>query len=100
MKQSKKLIWFQMLRESNAPDDKSARVIVKALQIISESGIAIEELVDGAVLSDVGIDLLLGLMISSRFQDKISIGIDSSALQDFLRLTHTGYAMEDCNEKN
>ena len=101
---------LEMKRETKAPDDKSARVIKKALQIVSEeSGIASEELVDGAVLSDVGIDSLLGLMISSRFQDEITIDIDSSTLhslhtigglKDFLRRSHAGRAVEDFNEED
>ena len=101
---------LEIKRETKAPDDKSARVIEKALQIVSEeSGIASEELVDGAVLSDVGIDSLLGLMISSRFQDEITIDIDSSTLhslhtigglKDFLRRSHAGRAVEDVNEED
>ena len=97
-------------RETKAPDDKSARVIKKALGIVSEeSGIASEELVDGAVLSDVGIDSLLGLTISSRFQDEITIDIDSSTLhslhtigglKDFLRRTHAGRTVGDFNEED
>ena len=97
-------------RETKGPDDKSARVIKKALDIVSEeSGIASEELVDGAVLSDVGIDSLLGLMISSRFQDELSIDIDSSTLhslhtigglRDFLGRTHACRAVEDFNEED
>ena len=96
-------------RETKAPNHESAQVIDKALQIVSEeSGIAGEELVDGAILSDVGIDSLLGLMISSRFQDEIAVDIDSSTLHSlntigglkaFLRRTHAGRALEDFNEK-
>ena len=101
---------LEIKREKKAPNDKSAPVIKKALQILSEeSGIASEELVDGAVLSDVGIDSLLGLMISSRFQDEITIDIDSSTLhslhtigglKDFLRRSHAGCAVEDFNEED
>ena len=101
---------LEIKRETKAPNDKPARVIKKALEIVSEeSGIASEELVDGAVLSDVGIDSLLGLMISSRFQDEITIDIDSSTLhslhtigglKDFLRGTHAGRAVEDFNEED
>ena len=101
---------LQKKRETKTPDDQSARVIKKALEIVSEeSGIAGEELVDGAVLSDVGIDSLLGLMISSRFQDEISVDINSSTLhslhtigglKDFLRRTHAGRAVEDFNEED
>ena len=101
---------LEIKRGTKASEDKSARVIKKALQIVSEeSGIASEELGDGAVLSDVGIDSLLGLMISSRFQDEITIDIDSSTLhslhtirglKDFLRRTHAGRAGEDFNEED
>ena len=63
-------------RKTKSCDDKSARVIKKALEIVSEeNGIASEELVDGAVLSDVGIDSLLGLMISSRFKDDVTVAL-------------------------
>ena len=92
-------------REMKAPNHESVQVIKKALQIVSEeSGIAGEELVDGAILSDVGIDSLLGLMISSRFQDELAVDIDSSTLhslhtiggvKDFLRRTHAGRAGEN-----
>ena len=95
-------------REMKAPNHESAQVIKKALQIVSEeSGIAGEELVDGAILSDVGIDSLLGLMISSRFQDELAVDIDSSTLhslhtiggvKDFLRRTHAGRAGENFDE--
>lgn len=53
----------------------------KALHIISEeSGIATEELGDDIILSDVGIDSLLGLMISSRFRDELAMDIDATTL--------------------
>ena len=94
-------------REMNDPNHESAHVIKKALQIVSEeSGIAGEELVDGAVLSDIGIDSLLGLMISSRFRDEIAVDIDSSTLhsshtigglKDFLGHAHAGHASKDFN---
>ncbi len=95
--------------ETKAPNHESAQVIKKALQIVSEeSGIADEELVDGAVLSDVGIDSLLGLMISSRFRDEMAVDIDSSTLhslhtigglKEFLGRTHAGRALEDFNSE-
>ena len=97
-------------REMKAPNHESAQVTKKALQIVSEeSGIAGEELVDGAILSDVGIDSLLGLMISSRFQDELAVDIDSSTLhslhtiggvKDFLRRTHAGRAGGNFDEED
>lgn len=60
---------------------ESAELITNGLRIISEeSGIASEELVDDSVLSDIGIDSLLGLMISSRFRDELAVDIDSALL--------------------
>lgn len=97
-------------REAKASNHESAQVIKKALQIVSEeSGIAGEELVDSAILNDVGIDSLLGLMISSRFRDEIAVDIDSSTLhsldtigglKDYLGRTHAGRAVEDFNEED
>lgn len=64
-----------------ALDHGSAKIITNALQIVSEeSGIATEELVDDSVLCDIGIDSLLGLMISSRFRDELAVDIDSAIL--------------------
>ena len=97
-------------RETKPPNHESTQVIEKALQIVSEeSGIASEELVDVAVLSDVGIDSLLGLMITSRFRDEIAVEMDSSTLhslqtigglKDFLRRTHPCGAAEDFNQED
>ncbi|KAM0563081.1 hypothetical protein ACHAPJ_001927 [Fusarium lateritium] len=52
-----------------------------ALRIISEeSGIDISDLTDGTNFSDVGIDSLLGLTISARFQEELDIDLDFNAL--------------------
>lgn len=60
---------------------ESAVQFSKALHIISEeSGIATEELGDDIILSDVGIDSLLGLMIASRFRDELAMDIDATTL--------------------
>lgn len=60
---------------------ESAGRIKRALQVISEeSGIDSEELGDDTVLSDVGIDSLLGLMIVSRSKDELAVDIDSATL--------------------
>lgn len=42
-----------------------------------------EELGDDTVLSDVGIDPLLGLMIASRFRDELAMDIDAATLHEF-----------------
>ena len=61
--------------------EASAVQFQKALYVISEeSGIATEELGDDIILSDVGIDSLLGLMIASRFRDELAMDIDATTL--------------------
>ena len=61
--------------------EESAVQFSKALHIISEeSGIATEELGDDIILSDVGIDSLLGLMIASRLRDELAMDIDATTL--------------------
>ncbi|KAF5021129.1 hypothetical protein F66182_6829 [Fusarium sp. NRRL 66182] len=52
-----------------------------AIRIISdESGIDIADFTDGTTFSDVGIDSLLGLTISARFQEELDIDLDFNAL--------------------
>ncbi|GKU19079.1 unnamed protein product [Fusarium langsethiae] len=52
-----------------------------AIRIISEeSGIEIADFTDGTTFSDVGIDSLLGLTISARFQEELDIDLDFNAL--------------------
>lgn len=53
----------------------------QALAIIAEeSGIAVDDLTDGTVFGDVGIDSLLGLTISARFQEELDMDLDINAL--------------------
>ncbi|KAL9069423.1 MAG: hypothetical protein Q9157_006161 [Trypethelium eluteriae] len=53
----------------------------KAMSIIAEeSGLAAADLTDDIVFGDVGIDSLLGLTISGRFQEELDIEIDFNAL--------------------
>ncbi|KAL8717163.1 MAG: hypothetical protein Q9225_005573 [Loekoesia sp. 1 TL-2023] len=64
-----------------ASPKKPSQTVTKALKIVAEeSEIDTEDLTDDAVLGDIGIDSLLGLMISSRFRDEIGVDIDSSTL--------------------
>ncbi|KAG7416252.1 Non-reducing polyketide synthase fsr1 [Fusarium oxysporum f. sp. rapae] len=52
-----------------------------AIRIISEeSGIDVSDFTDGTTFSDVGIDSLLGLTISARFQEELDIDLDFNAL--------------------
>ncbi|RBR03687.1 uncharacterized protein FIESC28_11725 [Fusarium coffeatum] len=52
-----------------------------AIRIISEeSGIEVADFTDGTTFSDVGIDSLLGLTISARFQEELDIDLDFNAL--------------------
>lgn len=85
------------VQESADLSNESSRLITKALQIISEeNGIASEELTDTTVLTDVGIDSLLSLMISSRFKDELALEFEASVFHDLdtirdlkVFLTHT-----------
>lgn len=64
-------------------DPQARKTILTALEIISEeSGIAVEELTDGSVFSDIGVDSLLALLIVSRFTDELGIEIESSDFYD------------------
>lgn len=66
-------------------DDRS---IITAVNIISqESGIALSELTDDTRFEDIGVDSLLGLMVSSRIRDELGIDFDSSA---FLEIRTVG----------
>ncbi|KAK4184780.1 ketoacyl-synt-domain-containing protein [Podospora australis] len=62
--------------EAQGPSDFS-----KALFILSEeSGIAVADFTDGVVFSDVGIDSLLGLIITARFKEELDLDMDFNAL--------------------
>ena len=68
-------------------DGKITKVISKALAIISEeSGIALEELADDSVLTDIGIDSLLSLMITSRLQEELALELDSTTFASLLNI--------------
>ncbi|KAI5927308.1 beta-ketoacyl synthase [Camillea tinctor] len=55
--------------------------IERAMAIIAdESGIAVDDLTDGTVFGDVGIDSLLGLTISARFKEELEMDLDFNAL--------------------
>ncbi|KIL93105.1 hypothetical protein FAVG1_03082 [Fusarium avenaceum] len=52
-----------------------------AIRIISEeSGIDVADFTDSTTFSDVGVDSLLGLTISARFQEELDIDLDFNAL--------------------
>ena len=52
-----------------------------ALKIIAEeSGLAVSDLADDSLLTDLGIDSLLILIISSRFKEELRVDFDSTAL--------------------
>jgi acyl carrier protein len=56
------------------------RSISTAISIISqESGIAIQELTDDTRFDDIGVDSLLGLMVSSRIRDELGLDVESNA---------------------
>lgn len=50
-----------------------------ALKVISEeSGVALDELTAETVFSDIGIDSLSSMVISSRFREELGLGLDSA----------------------
>ncbi|KAH7094400.1 hypothetical protein FB567DRAFT_510112 [Paraphoma chrysanthemicola] len=56
------------------------RRIATAIEIISqESGIALSELTEDTRFDDIGVDSLLGLMVSSRIRDELGIDVESTA---------------------
>ncbi len=56
---------------------KNNNQMIRALNIISEeSGIAVSELTDDTVFSDIGVDSLLSMVIASRFREEIGIDLD------------------------
>ncbi len=53
----------------------------KALSIIAEeSGMDVDDLTDGLVFSDAGIDSLMALSISARFKEEMDLDVDFNAL--------------------
>ncbi|KAI0390134.1 hypothetical protein F5Y17DRAFT_462038 [Xylariaceae sp. FL0594] len=63
-----------------APPSPSATASQALAIIAEESGLAESDLTDGTVFSDVGIDSLLGLTISSRFREELELDVDFNAL--------------------
>ncbi|KAM0813241.1 putative Polyketide synthase [Seiridium cardinale] len=50
-----------------------------ALQIIAEeSGVAVEDLTEDTIFSEIGIDSLSSMVISSRFREDLGLGLDST----------------------
>ncbi|KAJ5358433.1 uncharacterized protein N7496_010846 [Penicillium cataractarum] len=58
------------------PPASSSSLVASALQIISEeSGVALSELEESCVFSDMGLDSLLSLVITSRFREELPIDV-------------------------
>lgn len=61
--------------------DEPRAGVAGALEIISqESGVSITDLTDDCVFSDMGVDSLLTLMITSRFREELSIDLPTESL--------------------
>ena len=59
----------------------NASSVAKALAIVAEeSGLAVSDLTDSTAFTDVGIDSLLGLTISARFNEELELDLDFNAL--------------------
>ncbi|KAI9689779.1 MAG: Type I Iterative PKS [Bathelium mastoideum] len=66
------------------PQNRMTEATRKALAIVSEeSGVAEEDLTDGTVFVDCGIDSLLSLMIMSRLREEIDVEIDPNTWSTF-----------------
>lgn len=60
-----------------------ASKLAQALSIIAdESGLALKDLMDDTAFSDVGVDSLLGLVVSARFKEELDTELDFNALFD------------------
>ncbi|KAH8585531.1 hypothetical protein B0O99DRAFT_154018 [Bisporella sp. PMI_857] len=60
-----------------------ASKLAQALSIIAEeSGLALTDLMDNTAFGDVGVDSLLGLVISARFKEELDMELDFNALFD------------------
>ncbi|KAK8079429.1 hypothetical protein PG997_007247 [Apiospora hydei] len=63
------------------PKQIELALIDVGIQIIAEeSGVAVEGFTDDTVFSDMGIDSLLGMTISARFQDQLDVDLDFNGL--------------------
>lgn len=64
-----------MRGETHAPK------IARAMSIIAEeSGVALTDFTDSTVFSDIGIDSLLGLIVTSRFKEELDVDLDFNAI--------------------
>jgi noranthrone synthase len=67
----------QPLTTSAKPSPVASEKFNGALDIIAEeSGIAIEELTDDTIFSDIGVGSLLSMAIVSRFREELSLALD------------------------
>ena len=77
---------------SSCIDSKPAKshLIAPALHIISdESGVAVADLTDDSVFSDIGVDSLLSLVIASRFREELFLEMAlESMFTDFPTVKH------------
>lgn len=65
----------------SAIEGSHAPKLAQALSIISEeSGLSSAELTDDAAFGDIGIDSLLGLVVSARFKEELGVDFDFNAL--------------------
>ncbi|KAK7957300.1 Acyl transferase/acyl hydrolase/lysophospholipase [Apiospora aurea] len=63
------------------PKQTDPALIDVGIQIIAEeSGVAVEGFTDDTIFSDMGIDSLLGMTISARFQDQLDFDLDFNGL--------------------
>lgn len=67
------------VRSTTTAPRQDEHLVNTAMKIISEeSGVVISELIDSVRFEDIGVDSLLGLMVSSRIRDELDIELDSN----------------------
>lgn len=60
--------------------DPGSKVAIALAIVAEESGLALSDLTDNAVFSDIGIDSLLGLTITARFKEDLDLDLDFDSL--------------------
>ncbi|KXG47306.1 Acyl transferase/acyl hydrolase/lysophospholipase [Penicillium griseofulvum] len=64
---------------ASTPAPQASQFLAALVIIADESGLSVDDLTDGTVFGDVGIDSLLGLTISARFKEELDLDLDFNA---------------------
>lgn len=70
-----------LIPSASIPASAGSKRFLTALQIISEeSGIAVPDLTEVSLFSDLGVDSLLSLTITARFREELDVDVDSGSM--------------------